>query len=280
MVQGRQKMKSYKVPKQIRVPKEEWFIVENTNEPIIDQEAFDKAQQLLLRDTRIAPTTREVHLFSGFVRCADCGRTLNRRTSSKNTYYFCRQYYAAGTCKSCSIREDILINAVLVSIQKQIDLVINLTNTLDEIKNLSKINVQVERLSTMLSKKQIELKETISISDNLYVDWKNGDISQDEYKRLKADFSNKAKHIKDSIDEISKERAKISDDTTVDNLYFSKFIKYRNIKELTREVIIELIDIITIDENKNVTVKFNFTDQYQSIIEFIENNKETLKTKV
>lgn len=49
LVQGRRRVKSYKIHVQERVSEDEWFIVGNTHEPIIDREAFDKIQKLLKR---------------------------------------------------------------------------------------------------------------------------------------------------------------------------------------------------------------------------------------
>ena len=97
MVQGRQRVKSYKIHIQERVPEEDWFIVENTHEAIIDREIFDKVQGLLKRDTRTAPKAKQLYLFSGFLKCADCGRAMSR-IASKGIYV----YYQCGTYKSLS----------------------------------------------------------------------------------------------------------------------------------------------------------------------------------
>ena len=51
MVQGRHRVISYKVHKQISVPEDEWYIVPNTHEAIIDRATFEKAQALHTRDT-------------------------------------------------------------------------------------------------------------------------------------------------------------------------------------------------------------------------------------
>ena len=55
MVQGRNRVISYKVHRQISVPEAEWFVVRGTHEAIIDRETFGKAQALHRRDTRAAP---------------------------------------------------------------------------------------------------------------------------------------------------------------------------------------------------------------------------------
>lgn len=51
MVQGRQRVISYKVHKRYAVPEEEWYVVPDTHEPVIDGELFRKAAQLQMRDT-------------------------------------------------------------------------------------------------------------------------------------------------------------------------------------------------------------------------------------
>ena len=81
MVQGRHQVKSYKVHTIVPIPEEDWFYVPDTHEPVIDQETFDRAQELLTKDVRTSPKQRTVYLFSGFLRCGDCGRGMTRRTS-------------------------------------------------------------------------------------------------------------------------------------------------------------------------------------------------------
>ena len=122
-------MKSYKIHIQEKVPEEEWFIVENTHEAIIDRETFAKVQSLLKRDTRTAPKSKQLYLFSGFLKCADCGRAMSR-IASKGIYV----YYQCGTYKSLSkkactmhsIKSDRLEAGVLFAIQQQVHLAIKI----------------------------------------------------------------------------------------------------------------------------------------------------------
>ena len=99
MVQGKQRVISYKVHEKITPPKEEWFIVENTHEAIIDWETFDKAQRLQERDTRTAPGKKQLYLFSGLLRRADCKRSLTRRTCRKPN----KTYVYFACCTVCLI---------------------------------------------------------------------------------------------------------------------------------------------------------------------------------
>lgn len=99
MVQGHQRVKSYKIHIQERVLEEEWFIVENNHEAIIDRETFERVQGLFKHDARTAQKQKSRYLFSGFLKCADYGRAMSRIVS-KGIYV----YYQCGTYKSLSKR--------------------------------------------------------------------------------------------------------------------------------------------------------------------------------
>lgn len=47
MVQGRSQKISYSSKKCRKIPREDWIVVENTHEPIIDRESFEKVASLL-----------------------------------------------------------------------------------------------------------------------------------------------------------------------------------------------------------------------------------------
>ena len=67
---------SYKVHKLIRKPEEEWSIVPNAQEAIIDENTWLRVQEL--RKNKRRPTaTGKTSLFSGLVFCADCGSKLH-----------------------------------------------------------------------------------------------------------------------------------------------------------------------------------------------------------
>ncbi|MBO5149497.1 MAG: recombinase family protein, partial [Anaerotignum sp.] len=92
MVQGRQKIVSYKVHTRVATEEKDWYIVKNTHEPIIDMETFEKAQRLHEKDMRVSPGKRKVYLFSGFLRCADCKQSMTRHVSKGYVYYHCTTY--------------------------------------------------------------------------------------------------------------------------------------------------------------------------------------------
>ena len=110
----------------------------------------------------------------------------------------------------------------------------------------------------------------------LYADWKNGDITEHEYRRIKLNYTEKAEQLKESILEIEKELQAFSSGVSSKSVYFEQFSKYKNITKITRDILVELIDVILLHENKEITIKFKFSDQFQNILDFIEGNKEKL----
>ena len=83
MVQGKNRKINYKVKECRPVAEENWIRVEKTHEAIIAEEIFQYVQSLLELDTRTAPDEDSVYLFSGFLRCGDCGQNMVKEAHLK-----------------------------------------------------------------------------------------------------------------------------------------------------------------------------------------------------
>lgn len=278
MRQGRQKVISYKVHRRAAVPENEWFIVENAIPPIISREVFQAAQDLHKRDTRTAPGQREVYLFSGFIRCADCKKGMTRHAAKGLVYYTCRTYREKSKerCTKHSIRLDVLEKAVLVAIQKQIELVGSLADMIDEINNAPVVHTESNRLNALLRQREKELEKVTGLLDGLYLDWKSGDITRDQYRRMKVKFEEQAEQLQDTIKHIKSECDTIAQGITTEDPYLTTFLKYGNIQTLSRGLLVDLVNVIYVHEGGEIEIEFNFADQYRRIVEFIENNQNEI----
>lgn len=278
MRQGRQKVISYKVHKRTSVPEDEWFVVENAVPAIIDKEMFQAAQNLHKRDTRTAPGKREVYLFSGFIRCADCGKGMGRHTAKGHVYYQCRTYQdkSRDKCTKHSIRLDILEKAVLAAVQKQIELVDSLAEIIDEINRAPVVHTESLRLNALLEQRTGELEKVTKVLDDLYMDWKSGDITRDQYRRMKVRFEEQSQQLQETIAHIRSECEVLAQGVDTENPYLTAFLKHRNIDSLSRGLLVELVNAIYIHEDKSIEIEFNYADQYRRIAEYIENNQKEL----
>ena len=274
MVQGRQRVKSYKVHTRVTVPEEEWFVVEHTHEPIVDQTLFEQAQNLMQRDTRTAPNSGKLYPFSGFLRCADCGKSMVRRTTKDRVYYACRAYTTSSkVCSKHSIRHDKLEGIVLATLQRQIDLVDGLAELIDEINKAPVQQIASKRLEHALRQKKQELARATAIRAGLYMDWKNGDITREEYHSLKQRLEEKEVQLQQDVDRLEEENRDMARGVSSRDPLFETFRKHRNVTEINRGIMTELIRVIHIHEGGNVDIEFNFADQHRRTLEFIEHNR-------
>ena len=274
LVQGRRRVKSYKVHEIEAVPEEEWVRVADTHEAIIDRETFDKVQALLKRDTRTAPRKTELHLFSGFLRCADCGKSITRSQSGKNVYYACStyKYRSRAACSMHSIKHERLEAAVLFGIQYQVHLAVSYSEAIARINSAPIKKSQSFRPDDLITAKERELAKITHYKQSLYQDWKDGEITQRDYRDMKADYERQAAALSDVLERLTTERAELANGVDNEHPALVAFMKYQNIETLNREILIELVDHIKVYENGNIKIKFKFADELRKIAEYIEIN--------
>ena len=277
LVQGRRRVKSYKVHEIEAVPEDEWVTVPDTHEAIIDKESFEKVQALLKRDTRSAPKSRELHLFSGFLRCADCGKAITRSQSGKNVYYACSTYKNRSrlACSMHSIKHNRLEAAVLFAIQQQVHLAVSYSELVARINSAPIKKSQSFRLDDLINTKERELAKVTRYKQSLYQDWKDGEITQQEYRTMKADYEQQSQRLSDILVRLTAERAELANGVDQGHPALVAFMKFENIDSLSREILIELIDHIKVYENGNISVRFKFADELRKIAEYIEINTTT-----
>lgn len=274
LVQGRRRVKSYKVHQIEEVPEEEWVRVPDTHEAIIDRGTFEKVQALLKRDTRTAPRKKELHLFSGFLKCADCGKAVTRSQSGQNYRYLCSTYKnrSRTACSMHAIKHERLEAAVLFAVRQQVHLAVSYSEIIARINSAPIKKSQSFRLDDLISVKERELAKVTRYKQSLYQDWKDGEITQQDYRDMKADYERQAIALSDILARLTTERAELANGVDNEHPALVAFMKYQNIETLNREILIELVDHIKVYENGNISVKFKFVDDLRRIAEYIEIN--------
>ena len=280
MVQGKNRIKSHKLHVSEAVPEADWIEVEATHEAIIPPEQFERAQELLSRDTRTAPKRDQVYLFSGYLRCADCGRAMNRKQISQPYgdyhYYICSTFkkQSSGACTKHTIRSDRLEQAVLETLRRQIALAVEMDELIAAINHSGVRNRPVKRLLDERERLTQERAGQERMMLDLYPDWKAGDISREEYHRLKDRFSRRLEQLDARLSELSTQLDEAQNGVDENNSFLTQFVKHRNLQTLTREVVVELIDMIYVHEGGGITIKFKFADAYAAAKDYIEGHAQ------
>lgn len=274
MVQGRYRTKSYKIHVQETVPEDEWFIVENTHQPIIKREDFEKVQELLKKDTRTAPKQKKLYLFSGFLRCADCGKAMTRSEVKGNVYYYCRTYkdQSKSACTKHTIRHNHLEYGVLYAIKQMVYIAVEFSEIISRINAAPLQKSQSIRLNELIATKEKELAKIMRYKQSIYQDWKDGEISHKDYRHMQENYERQIKAINEVLNNLHEEKAELENGIDTENPFLVAFRKHENIDKLTREILIDLVEQIKVHENGNINVKLKFANEYRRIAEYIRLN--------
>lgn len=282
-VQGKRRVKSYKVHKVELVPKEEWVKVENTHEPIIDKETFKKAQDINKKDMKVSQKTGELSIWAGLLKCKDCGRAMNKKSSTnksgnKYEYYICSTYKKKSNnlCSKHTVKADKLEKAVLQAINLHIDLLIDTEKIIKQINDSCYQNTKNENIENMIISRKKDISKISNFKRTLYEDWKNGDITRDEYLEYKVKYENDIENLKRNIERLENEKKKYENQKISSNEWIQKFKEKKGITKLSRDIVMELIECIYVHENGNITIKFKFEDEFKRCLDYIENNKNLL----
>ena len=89
---------------------------------------------------------------------------------------------------------------------------------------------------------------------------------------MSEDYERQTNLIQTVLETLNREQAELDNGVDIENAFLVTFRKYQNITPLTRELLVELIDHIKVYENGNISVKFNFADEYRRVVEYIEAN--------
>ena len=279
LTQLKTKRESFKNHKVINVAKEDWVRFENTHEPIITKSDFDKIQGLIKVNAKRLSNTgeRTYSIYNGVLKCADCGRAMykqeDKRGNRQLSNYFCNTYlYISKTsCSSHKIKTEDLNDIVLESVQLQVKLVIELERSLKRLffKN-NKETVESEyKNNTRIAELKINNLKNKKIQ--LYEDWKFNNIDKEE-------FINQSKLIEEDI-KLVEEKLELITKTYRDNIkmikrndyWINHYRRNKKIKKLTREVIKELIDVIYINADGNVDIRFKYSNEYKELVTYLEN---------
>lgn len=271
LVQGKRGKPNYKV-NQIRVRSEEdWSVVEHNHDPIVDEVIFHTVQQIMALDTRTAPDCETVQPLAGVLFCADCGRPMCRRSVKRgnNTffYYICSTSKKGGPCGGHSFAQEKLENTVLHAIGSQIDIVVELDKLLSEIGLNNVLAAKLKRMDILIAEKEQEIEDNKNFRFKLLEAFRENLIDKDDYDMMRSKYSKMIDAAQNGLMQLMEQRRKLLSETPGPQSWVEVFLKYRDSRKLTREMVAALISRISIFEDKRLKIEFNYKNE---IAEFQE----------
>ena len=273
LVQGKVGTPNYKIKKIMPRDEADWIRVEGVIPVIIDRDMFDSVQMILAKDIRIAPEEDVVYPLSGFVKCADCGQNMVRKSYNAGgksySYFICSTRKAGKGCSTHSISEEKLMDVVLQMVSKQIDSVCEMEKMLDIVDSLPEKQANVFNYDAQVVRLKEEIERNKSFKLKLYENLQEGLIGQDEYFLFKKSYAVKIAEAEAAIRAIEDEREQAVSRNRDSLSWMETFKKYRNITSVNRSMVVDLIRQVNVFEGGRAEVVFRHADEAEKVVKML-----------
>ncbi len=258
---GNTKKINYKSKKTMIMPKEDRIIVKGMHTPIIDEETFNIVQDMIKSRTGVRTKSYD-WLLKGLVCCKECGKKLSlvpQKHPNKTTFYLRCNTYASNTqlglCTPHSNNLEKVTDFVIEQIKKRCREFLN-EEKYTKIANTSKDKIIKDRFNVkneilILEKKVKDINKRI---DKLYEDKYNGLFQDEDFTRLYSKQIENRKQAEERIKQLQELEEK--EDSSID---INKLVRdFVNMEEITRTMLVSLVEKIEISENKEITIYYKF----------------------
>ena len=253
--------KSYKNKRRYENDPENMSIFRDVHEPIIDRETFEKLQ-VLAQGTRRKPTNFDPpNMFSGILRCADCGKNLHYHFNQRNhdIKYFNCPSYNMGKRKTCFnphyIRLDFLEQIVLSEVRRLTRFACHYEEQFTKVvadytqKAMeSEQRIRQGELKVLMARD----KELDVLFEKIYEDNVSGKITDERFKKLSLKYEEEQQSVVERINELKQRFDETSSRVANTDTFLRAVKKYTKIKKLTPRILAELIEHIDVHEPEMV----------------------------
>ena len=267
---------SYKSKKTSELPKEEWQIIENTHEPIVNPDTWYLAQQAR-RTVHRTDKTGMANPLTGLVFCADCGAKMynhrGRLNPNKpnngidpktgfypNDCYECSSYelsvmYTERNCSAHHISTKALYALILETIRLTAQYAVsNQEEFIQKVREASEIkqNAAAKEMKKQIAKAKKRSAELDGLIKKLYESYATGKLSESRFDMLIADYEREQAEINELIASENERLAAYEEDTGKINDFLALTKKYTDFTQLTPQMIYEFIDRIVVHKPEKV----------------------------
>ena len=240
--------------KQRETPIEKQAVFYNTHPAIIEQEVFDKVQQIRKQRHRRTKTGKS-SLFSGMVYCADCGAKMRYCTTNyfekRQDHFVCANYRSnTGSCSAHFIRAVVLEELVWMHMKAVIFYVTRYE------KHFRAVMEQRLRMSseeairgykTQFAQAERRLAELDRLFIRIYEDNVSGRITDERFSMMSRTYEDEQTQLKVEIQSLQQEIE--VQERQIENLeqFIQRVHKYEDLQELTPYALRELVKAIYIE---------------------------------
>ena len=283
LVQNKTRGISYKVHKRLKNDEEDYIIIENAHEPIIEKERFFNIQKIR-KDRKFNWNRRieNISIFDGIVFCSNCNKPLVATIKEKSMINDTEIDKYVLECKECNnqndkpyvIDVDKLKICIFRSIKYHIDLLNGFENARLSVKEnkeyADKIKENVENLKNKLERLDKERTK-------YFTKFRDMEIDEQEYIAFIRENVKEEENIKEQI---KKEKAKLMEarlsyKNVAENNWVDTLMKYKNQRKITKEMLNDLIEKIYINnDGRKIKLVFKYEDAFKLAMDYLKIVKE------
>ncbi|KAB3529601.1 hypothetical protein F8154_14640 [Alkaliphilus pronyensis] len=259
LAQKKRQRVNYKSEKLRTLPQNQWIVVEDTHEAIIDKRTFEDATKMLNRKSNETYSLkRSTRLFSGFIFCGDCGSCMTYTKARAKDYIICSTYkrFTSKYCTRHSFLEDKLKDIIIEDI-KEFALGLDKNKLLSSVNKRSQNTAEVY-LTQEIRKIQARLNEITKVIKALYTDKVKGILEEKEFMELNNDFKKEKETLSIRLEELQKKLSDL-DSVKEEGKHMGEIIdKVLSAQSLDRYSLEKLVKRIEIFEDNRVKIYYRF----------------------
>ena len=274
LIQGKSWTPNYKLRQQVQKPEEEWHKTNDAHDAIISKSTFDLTQKIMRLDTRTAPDNDKVYIFSGILICGCCGAQMSRKAvpykNIKYLYYFCPTGKKKGCKDPVMLKEEALSDCVLNSVKAHITNVAELETLISGLDAVRIAHGLADKLKTQIAENDRKLEQIRAFKAGLYENMVSGNLSKDEYKSLKAKYTEDAATLNQANDLLNNEVEEVLSCKHERMVWMEHFKNFENIDRLDRKTVIHLIQSIRVLGKNEIEISFNYQFEYNNTLALLQ----------
>lgn len=269
-----------------RTEEQDWIVVENTHEPIIEQELFDRVQTINNAAAEKAKANsgkydhlpKAVNIYGKKFTCADCGsviKLVRSFSTKKDKVYFtfkCPTYAEHGTraCNAKKMRKADLDEAVLSAMKAQLDLFVDMQDSLHRLLAMKKAMANQTQQKDEIKSLKKKLDHKKGLFSGLYRDLREGLITDEDYAQAREIILADIDRMEKQLSELEGTTTRFEEQLRGEKKWAELVRKYHNATEVTAEMVDVMIASMKMNEDSSLEITFNHMDEFKAIYDTIE----------
>lgn len=261
----------------------EWVIVENTHEPLVDKDIFEKAQERVkeISDAYFAKEftkhpPNEKNLLKGKIVCGDCGKGMRLSPRTTKSYvYFCGTFSDSinPACSRHKIDQEDVNKAVFAQISNHMRCCIDALRVIRELNARSSGLKKYDVYEKAITRQRRELEKVNRKFSELYGDYSEHLINESEYLTLKQQYLLKSEALKKEIDNLLVSQNLYSKNYKIDEDWENLINKYLKCRKLNKELADAFVDKVQVFEDGRISVNLVYDDCLEELLQ-VKNKRE------